>query len=336
LNLALFLTIFFKPQNNFQVDAMNNRKAMTKTIIWVVVLLVILYGLWRIVLFLPIIPHKVTLPTGDYLPAPSVYLHDSVNYDPLHPPLESKIMRIHVDRSAGQLVFYFLTGEIQTVPLGKAGTVTGCEHQFSMEYFPLPIQELQLGSVLIQEPILMVSCEMWARGEKIRPAKLILRQGPLPQGDTFNFGPSCKQPEEICLYFGQEYGILTGDVMDAQSGKLLPEAQIVLTNEMGIQEFTGQFQLPLYAGLQMKYQISAPGYPDLTGEISNSYAIKLFIDTVFPMDQASGYSYVLEMPAEGLDLNFSFRLGATGPDQPLPISSPTSLPTAPGTATPVP
>lgn len=292
---------------------MKSTRAIWKTIIILAVISLILYGLYRLILFLPIFPQKVPLPDGSYLPAASVYMYDTVRYDPLQPPLDSQIARLNVDRSAGEVVIQFLDGQELAVPLGKVAQVIGCEHQFSMEYLPLSIQELRLGSVHMQDPILMVSCEMWARSEKLRPAKLILREGPLQQGDPFVFGTLCQQPEEICLYFGQEYGTLVANVIDAQSGQPLPGAQITLENGMGIQKYTGEFKLPLYAGVQVKFTVSAPGYPDLNGQIANRYADQLMISFVSPIGQAGGFSQLLDMPSEDLELPFSFRMGETGP-----------------------
>jgi hypothetical protein len=119
-----------------------------------------------------------------------------------------------------------------------------------MEYFPLPVAEIQLGDVNIENPILMVACEMWARGEKVHPARLVLREGPLPESDTFYMGVECRDEKATCLYFGQAYGVLNVNAIEVQTESILPDAKIILENEMGIQIFTGKFSLPLYAGIQ--------------------------------------------------------------------------------------
>lgn len=136
------------------------------TLIIAVVILILLLVFWRYIFILPLWFHqKVNIPSGIYLPSPSVVQSSEIKYDPLHPPLDTDISSIRVDHSKGEVIFNFQTGEQLTVQFGEASRVTGCEHQFSMEYFLLHVQELQLGSVLVHNPILMVSCDMRAMGE---------------------------------------------------------------------------------------------------------------------------------------------------------------------------
>lgn len=314
---------------------MNFKKTLTIAGITIGVVL-LLFTLWVVFFFMPIFPHRVVLPSGDYLPAPKVYLQSEVHYDPLRPPLETGIRYISIDRADEKLEFHFQSEETLTVSLGKPGKVKGCEGHYLMEYFQLPVPQLELGPVVVQNPVLMVSCDMWAGGEKIRPAKLILREGPLPGGAAFYMGTQCRDQNSVCFYFGEEYGTLKITVIDGQTGEPAPLARITAENEMGIQEYIGGFDLPLYAGIQVHYQISAAGYPDIYGQISNSYGSKLFIDMLYGSEQLQGYSEILDMPAQEQKLTYAFKLGANPFPPPTPVPSPTSLPTSPYTATPIP
>jgi hypothetical protein len=294
-------------------------------LITIAVVLILLLVFWRYLFLLPALFHqKVNLPSGIYLPSPSVYLSSEINYDPLHPPLDSGISYISVDRPEGHVDIHFQKGEPLNVQLGKARRVIGCEHQFSMEYFQLSVKELHLGSVLVRNPILMVSCEMWAWTEKIRPAKLVLREGPLPdEDDAFMFGTECAN----CLYFGQAFGTLNEEIVDGTTGNPLPDAHITLTNRMGEQNFEGKFTLPLYAGIQIKYRISTSGYPEITGEISNLQDAKLFIISDALEGQTNCSGGIFDMPPYNEVLDFSFPMATF--INPLPVfPTATCLPTS--------
>jgi hypothetical protein len=181
----------------------------------------------------------------------------------------------------------------------------------------------------------MVVCNLWGRSEKIRPAKLILREGPLPEGNPFFMGANCGGMDNDCLYFGQAFGVLKVGFVDVQTGEPVPDAHIVTENETGINEFDGGFDLQLYAGVQVQYHITAPGYPDITGMISNSNDGKLFIDMFYGANKTSGFSDVFDMPEFGKNVDYSFRLGESPYSIPTPVV-PTALPTSSSSATPVP
>lgn len=314
---------------------MKKRKNVWIVILIAIPLLLVSLCAWYVFSYMPIFPQNVDLPSGIYLPAPGVYLHSEVKYDPLHPPLDAGISRLQVDRSSDELAFYFSDGELLIVPLGKRGRVSGCEKQFGMQYFQLGIAGLSLGPVVIHDPILLVACDMWARSEKIRPAKLILREGPLPKGTPFFLGANCGGQDDACLYFGQAYGSLTVRMIDVQTGKLVHNARIILENENGIREYDGGFDLQLYAGVQVQYHLTAPGYPDITGMISNSNGAKLFVSMLYGANQTSGYSDIFDMPQYGRTIEYTFKLGESPYSVPTPLI-PTPLPTSSSSATPVP
>ena len=135
------------------------------------------------------------------------------------------------------------------------------------------------------------------------------------------------------ISFGQAYGTLNVNFVDGKNGQMVPDAHMVLFDELGIMEYTGAFSLPLYAGIQMVFSIGAPGYPSMQGMIQSSGS-KLSIDIKTTV--TGGYGYMLDMPGYGKYLEFSFPLG--GPpnyltEQP---ATPIPYPTAPGTATATP
>jgi len=265
-----------REKENIALDRGNMNKTIKRTATILVILSIVVWIGWRISTFYPIFPHKVSLPAGIYLRSPYAYSTSDLSYDPAKPPLAPEVIRMSLDRKNGQAVFYLLEGEEITVPLGAAGWVKGCENHYRMESIQLATG-LQLGSVVFQNPVLMVVCGMWSRSEGTPPAKVILREGPLPTGDAFYLGPACRPEEPKCLYFAMGFGTLKGEIVDAQSGEPLPGAHIILTNAMGIQEYAGSFSLPLYAGFQMDYRIFAPGYPDQVGNILHSNGTKLDI-----------------------------------------------------------
>jgi hypothetical protein len=285
-------------------------------------------------------PRKVNIPSGVYLHAASLYSHSDVQYDAANPPLAAEVVQAEVNRDKGELVFTLATGETIRVTLGKASQVSrvlGCENNSSLETFQLPVEELRLGSASFQKPVLMAVCGSsggYSGRRTIPLASFILMEGPPPTADELYLGmQSHLTKARKSISFGQAYGMLKSNFVDGKSGQPAPEAHITLTNEMGVLEYAGAFSLPLYAGVQMAFSISAPGYPDLQGMIQSTGS-KLFID--FKVTETRGYGTVLDMPGYGKILEYSFSLG--GPpdylaEQP---ATPTAYPTAPGTATATP
>lgn len=284
---------------------------------------------------LPTIPHRVNLPSGHYLRSSSVYQEQSSVYDPLNLPAAEGLTALVLDREGEKVTLNFSSGQSLSVALGTGGRVQACENHYLVEYIKLDAVDLQIDGVIFHEPILMVACEMWAIGEKVRPAKMILFDGPLPESSDLFQGISCSN-KEACLSFGRAFGTLHAIVADSNTGNTLPGAVSVFENELGVQTFTGEFELPLYAGVQYNYRISAAGLPDRVGRLANSYDTKVFIDTVHPQGAAQGYSQIIEMPDYGKTLDFIFLMDWNGQPTIAPWPTSTPLPTAPGTATPVP
>lgn len=299
------------------------------SVLGVILISIIVYFL---VLYLP---HQVNLPSGIYLRSSSVYQQDKVAYDPLNPPAETGLLSMEIDRAGKQAVLNFTSGKKKAIQFSETGRVLACENHFQVEYIKLAAVDLQVGEVTFHEPVLMVTCKMWTAGEKIRPAKLILFDGPVPDSQALYMGMSC-QEKTTCLAFGQAYGTLHGVVIDSNTGKMLPQALSTFENELGIQTFVGEFDLPLYAGIQYSYRIYSTGLPVREGRLANSYDVKIFIDTVYPMGLAQGYSQIIDMPEYGKKVDFNFLMDWNGQPTMVPFPTSTSLPTAPGTATPVP
>ena len=315
------------------------KKKGTNRIVLVILFLVavlILWGCWRVMVLFAIIPIEVDLPSGIFVPAPAWHTSGRVEYDPSNPPPAPEVIKIVVDRSNKQAVFYTSSGETIPVSLGRADRVLGCEKQFSMKYYPLEVEELRLGALTFHQPSLVSVCEMWSRNRTITPDTINLMEGPLQTSDTFPFLVESSLPGSTLLTFGKAYGTLHADIVDGVTGQPLPDAHILLISQAGIQEATGSFTLPLYAKVHVEYRISAPGYPERQGQINNIYENMLSIED-FPAETGQATTgYFMDLPAYGQDMNYSFQMGVTSLNPSLPTLTPVPLPTGSITATPVP
>lgn len=275
-------------------------------IILLIVLGIVAYAVWRILPYFPLFPHRVTLHSAEFLRSPHVYSQSPVGYDPAQPPLVPEWVRLSIERENNQAFFESSTGERVRVALGKPYWVKGCENQYQMEAFPLA-EGLSLGSLTFQKPVLIVVCDMWAAGEKLRPARVVIRDGSIPENDPFFLGVQCNSGM-LCLTFAEALGDLVGTVVDAETGEALPTVRIILSSGMGIQEFTGSFRLPVYDSMQTAYQISMPGYVDLVGEIFNFYGNKMDIMYFTNADHTQGSGNMLDVPGYGQDVDYTFEL----------------------------
>jgi hypothetical protein len=293
-----------------EMTAPQNTKKSSKyqlMIILLVILLIIGWGGWRILPYIPFIPQSVRLKSAVYLRSPHIYRYDTAGYDSERAPLAPEWIRLTLDRENNQAVFESSTGEQSIVTLGKPQWVKGCENQFRVESFPL-LDGLTLGSIEFQKPSLIVACDMWAAGEKIRPVRLVIKEGPIPEENPFYFGMECNPKQEICMSFAETLSELVGTVIDAETGQALPAAHITISSGMGTQEYSGSFRLPVYAAMQLEYRVINPGYADKIGEISNFYGNKMEIMYFTTSDHTQGRGDIFDLPGYGQDVDYSIEL----------------------------
>jgi hypothetical protein len=276
-------------------------------IILLVILLLIGWGAWRILPYIPFIPQYVRLKSAVYLRSPHVYSYDTAGYDPEQAPLAPEWIRLNIDRENNQAVFESSTGERVSVTLGEPQWVKGCENQFRVESFPLA-DGLTLGTIEFQKPILIVACDMWAAGEKIRPVRLVIKEGPIPENHPFYMGMECNPKQEICMSFAETLSELVGTIIDADTGQALPTAQITISSGLGIKEYTGSFRLPVYVAMQLEYRVTMPGYEDKIGEISNFYGNKMEIMYFTTSDHTQGSGGIFDLPGYGQEVDYSIEL----------------------------
>jgi hypothetical protein len=290
-------------------DPQNTKKTSKYQII--IILLVIFgllgWGAWRILPYIPFIPHDVRLKSAVYQRSAHVYRYDTAEYDPERAPLAPEWIRLNIDRENNRATFESSAGERVNVKLGKPQWVNACENQFRVESFPLP-DRLVLGSIEFQTPILIVACEMWAVGEKVRPVRLVITEGPIPENNPFYMGMECNPKQEKCMSFAESLGELVVTIIDADIGQALPTAHITISSGMGIQEFIGSFRLPVYTAMQMEYQVSMPGYEDKIGEISNFYGNKMEIMYFTNADSKQGVGDIFDLLGNSQEVDYNIQL----------------------------
>jgi hypothetical protein len=205
-------------------------------IILLVILVIIGWGAWRILPYIPFIPQYIRLKSAVYQRSPHIYRYDTAAYDSERAPLAPEWIRLNIDRENNQAVFESSTGERVNVTLGEPHWVNACENQFEVEFYPLP-DGLTLGSIEFQNPILIVACEMWAAGEKIRPVRVVIKEGPIPENHPFYMGMECNPQQETCMSFAETLGELVVTIIDAETGQALPTARITISSGWASKSF---------------------------------------------------------------------------------------------------
>jgi len=272
-----------------------------------VILLFIGWGVSKILPYIPFIPQSVRLKSAVYLRSPHVYRYDAAGYDPEQAPLAPEWIRLNIDRENDQAIFESSTGERVSVALGKLQWLQACENQYHVESFLLP-DGFTLGSISFHKPILIVACDMWAAGEKVRPARLLIKERPNTENPTFFMGMECNPKQEICMSFAEALSDLVVTIIDAETGQALPNAHITISSGLGIQDYTGSFRLPVYVAMQMEYKVTLPGYEDKIGEISNFYGNKIEIMHFTNADHTRGSGDTFDLPGYGQKLDYSIEL----------------------------
>lgn len=319
------------------------KKIIRPTIISLLVLAAVVWLVYQVNSYIPIFIRQVKMPSGVYLRSPQAYNTDTNIYDPSKASFLPNLAQVIIDRDDGEVTFFFINGKEITVPLGKPHQVSGCEGQYTMQAFLLDTV-LDFGQVVFTQPMLVVACEMWAKGERVRPAKIVLREGPLPTSQEYRFGIGCQPEEKACVSFGQSLGELRGEVVDEQTGEPLPDAQISLTNALRDDHYAGSFSVQIYAGYQASIRITMPGYDDMIGKIHQSYETRLFIDIQYPGNPLNGYGPILQLPEDGRPYDYQFLMVKNGNspgnagvtilgDNPVPYPAATKPPSS---ATPTP
>jgi hypothetical protein len=252
-------------------------------------------------------PQKAKRTSKYQLRSPHVYRYDTAGYDPERAPLEPQWIRLDIDRENHQAVFESSSGERVSKTLGEPQWVQACENQFRVESFPFP-DGLVLGTIEFQKPILVVACEMWAAGEKVRPVRFVIKEGPIPADHPFYMGMECNPMQEICMSFAEPLGDLVGTIIDADTGQTLPTAHVTISSGMGINEYTGSFRLPIYTAMQLEYRVTLAGYEDKIGEISNFYGNKMEIMNFTNADHTQGSGEIFDLSEYGQEVDYSIEL----------------------------
>jgi hypothetical protein len=297
------------------VDRLSRIPRWIRTTIIAVIILVVVGLLCRgLIPYLGLINKKVTLHTAVYLRSPHSYSSSEMSYDPTKPLPAPEWVKLFIQREDSQAFFESSSGEKVRVELGKPYWVGGCENQYDMEAFPLS-EPLTLGSLTFQQPVLVVVCDLWAAGEKIRPGRVVIyegptsaMQGPLSGQSPFFMGVQCNPGQADCLAFSEGVGDLGARVVDSVTGEALPDAKILISSGLGNQEFTGGFLLQVYNAMGVAYQVSLAGYEDKVGEIKNFYGNKLEVMYYTTPDHSQGMGDTLELTGYGQQVNYAITL----------------------------
>ena len=291
------------------IDSQKKNKSgkFGRAFILLAVVLLIGWGMWRILPYIPGIPQDVRLKSAEYIRSPHVYRYDTAAYNPDQAPLSPEWVKLIIDKKNNQANFESSTGEQVSVSLGESEWIEACENQFRVEALPLP-DGLTLGSTTFQNPMLIMVCDMWAVGEKIRPARIVLMERSILENNPFYMGMECKPKQGLCMSFAEVLIELAVRVVDVDTKQVLPTAQITISSGMGLQEFTGSFRIPVYTAMQVEYQISMPGYAEKIGEISNFYGNKMEIMYFDSSDRTHGMSDSFDLEEYDKEVEYNIEL----------------------------
>jgi hypothetical protein len=292
-----------------EIELQNKKKSgrYGLAIILVLILTLIGWAAWKIFPYIPGIPRYVKLESATYQRSAHVYRYENAGYDPNQAPLAPEWTSLVIDTKNHLATLETSTGKEIRINLGEPQLVNACENQFLVETYRLSI-DLDLGNTTIQNPVLIVACEMWAVSEKVRPTRLVIKEGPIPEGNIFFTGMECHPQQEKCMSYAEALGDLSVTVIDAETKQALPDAHVVISSGLGIQEFNGSFKLPIYTAMQLEYQVSLSGYLTKTGQISNFYGTKLEIMYQGVVDPARGNGYIFDLPGNGQTVEYQIEL----------------------------
>lgn len=261
-----------------------------------------------------LIHKKVTLHTGIYLRSPRTYPSSEIVYDPGKPVPAPEWVKLFIQREDSQAFFESSSGEKVRVDLGDSYWEEGCESQYNMEAFPLS-GPLTLGSLTFQQPVLVVVCDMWPAGQKLRPGRVTIfegstsaKEGSLSGQSPFFLGLICNPGDMNCMTFAEELGEMVATVVDSVTGEPLPEAKILISSGLGEQEFMGGFRLPVYANMEVAYRVSLPGYEDKVGVIRNFYGDKLDIMYYTNPEHSQGTGETFNLAGDGQQVTCTIPL----------------------------
>ena len=129
-----------------------------------------------------------------------------------------------------------------------------------MEMLYLAENELTLESVTFRRPVFVANCP-------VPPIVITLREA----GDETEASPDASGCEwwagAKCIYFGQNYATLHGQIVDLETREAIQDAEVVFVAPTGRQVYPATFQVVLPGGAQVRLEVSAPGYVPSVGRV---------------------------------------------------------------------
>lgn len=236
--------------------------------------------------------------SGDYLRINSIHARPT--------PVATGVVALRIDRDTGRVIFDLADGSQVTTSLAMDVPPewgNGCLTNLGatrMEILRFAEDTLTLDSATFSHPLLVANCP-------VPPTVIVLREAAGGLQDPLDAAACDWWAGARCIYFGQAYVTLHGQIVDADTGEPIPNASVVFATPAGSQVLSGTFQIVLPGGGQVEFAANAPGYTSSGG------MLKVFGDRVVisrPAAPAAEGEIVemLEVVDVGQPLEFRYRL----------------------------
>jgi hypothetical protein len=180
-------------------------------------------------------------------------------------PIAVGVNGVVIDRDRRQVTFTLADSSEVTAPLTAEASkwADGCPtnlYSTRMEMLYLAENELTLESVTFRRPVIVANCP-------VPPLVITLQEA----GDETEASPDASACQwwagAKCIYFGQDYATLRGQIVDFETREPIQDAEAVFVAPTGSQIYPATFQVILPGGAQVRLEVSAPGYAPSVGKI---------------------------------------------------------------------
>jgi len=180
-------------------------------------------------------------------------------------PIAVGVIEVEIDRNSRQVTFTLVDGSEVTASLTAEASkwADGCPtnlYSTRREMLYLAENDLTLESVTFRHPVFVANCP-------VPPIVITLQEASDETGVSPDASGCAWWAGAKCIYFGQDYATLRGQIVDFESGEPIQDAEVVFVAPTGRQLFPGTFQVVVPGGAQVDFEVRAPGYAPSVGTV---------------------------------------------------------------------
>jgi len=264
--------------------------------------------LWRVVGFILVTAFILNGCIGHMTKVAEIKSGSYVRINSLHAqptPIAVGVIEVEIDRTNRRVTFKLADNSEVTASLTAEASkwAEGCPtnlYSTRMEMLYLADNELTLDSVTFSRPVFVANCP-------VPPIVITLQEatdetGASPDASGCEWWAGAK-----CIYFGQDYATLRGQIVDFETREAIQDAEVVFVAPTGRQVFPGTFQVVLPGGAQVDFEVRAPGYAPSVGKVE-IYDDKVVVSRGPGPISESAYFEILELHDPGKPIEFQYYL----------------------------